>query len=218
MATETTRKQIRERLERALDILEARADAFAEQLTLTRQQAAERLEQTKQSVRELLARFNTDLEHEKSLAADHKKKAQAAIEALQVQLALGKAEALDALTEQRKKLGEAMEHFEAVARVWTEEGKQHLDEVGMVIMQQYEKSREILMAELEAATIRAREEAAHQGEILERRRQELLGKVNELKHDIADKRKQQSQKWEQFEKDIKPAIDQAAEAFKKLFS
>jgi seryl-tRNA synthetase len=106
-------KELRASFDKNLDALEHQAlDA---QLTQTKAQARERLEQRKQQLRDLLKQVRAEIQKSKEIAEQEGAEVQAKLEHLQVQLALGKAEAREAFEEQRTKILKAVSEFESIA-------------------------------------------------------------------------------------------------------
>ena len=108
-------KELRASFDKKLDALEYQALALEAQLTQTKDQAAQRLEQHKEQLRDLLKQVQTDVQKSKDMAEQAKFEVQAKLEHLQVQLALGKADARDAYEEQRVNILKALNEFESVA-------------------------------------------------------------------------------------------------------
>jgi hypothetical protein len=108
-------KQLRSSIEKKLDFLEHQALALEAQLTQTKEQALQRLEQRKQLLREVLQRVQADLQKSKDIAAQAKTEVQVKLEQLQVQLALGKADAREKFEEQRTKTLKVLNEFESIA-------------------------------------------------------------------------------------------------------
>jgi DNA repair exonuclease SbcCD ATPase subunit len=108
-------KELRASFDKKLDALEHQALALEAQLTQTKDQALQRLEQRKQQLRDLLKQVQADVQKSKDMAEQAKSDVQAKLEHLQVQLALGKADARDTFEEQRTKILKALNEFESVA-------------------------------------------------------------------------------------------------------
>ena len=108
-------KEFRASLDKKLDALEHQALALEAQLTQTKDQAMQRLEQRKQQLRDLLKQVQGEVQKSKEMAEQAKTEVQAKLEHLQVQLALGKADARDTFEEQRAKTLKALNEFESIA-------------------------------------------------------------------------------------------------------
>src|SRR5574341_2502519 len=108
-------KELRASLDKKLDSMEHPALALAAQLTQTKEQTLHRLEQRKQQLRDVLTQVQAEVQKSKEIAEQAKGEVRAKLEQLQVQLALGKADARDTFEEQRTKILKALSEFEAVA-------------------------------------------------------------------------------------------------------
>lgn len=206
-------KELRASLDKKLDALEHQALALEAQLTQTKEQALQRLEQRKQQLRDVLRQVQAELQKSKAVAEQVKGEVQARLEHLQVQLALGKADARDLLEEQRGKILKALSEFEAVAdqklrAAGFEAGRLWEDLVGRA---------SALEAELEALKHRFEGEKATQQGALESGKQELLAKLEAFKEQIAAKRRAMQAKADTFEEDLRQGLDQIKTAFKRLF-
>jgi hypothetical protein len=204
--------EIRASLDKKLDALEHQALALEAQLTQTKAQALERLEQRKQQLREVLARVQAEVQKTKAVAEQVKGEVQTRLEHLQVQLALGKADARDLFEEQRAKIQKALREFEAVA-------DQKLREAGFETGRLWEDvvgRADALEAELEALKHRFEGEKAGQQGALEAGKKELLAKLEAFKEQLAARRRAMQAKAGGFEEDLRQGLDQIKTAFKRL--
>jgi DNA repair exonuclease SbcCD ATPase subunit len=206
-------KELRASFEKKLDALEHQALAFEAQLTQTKDQAIQRLEQRKQQLGDLLAQVQTDVQKSKEMAEQAKTEVQGKLEHLQVQLALGKADARDTFEEQRTKILKALNDFESVAEqklkgTAFESGRVWEDLVGRT---------STLEAEFEALKGRFEGEKAKQQVMLESTKQELLTKLVSFKDELKAKRMVVQAKTDVFETDLRAGLDQIKTGFKRLF-
>lgn len=211
-------KQIRESIDSKLDSLAAKAEALGVQLDLGKREAQDRIEHSKQALREALDRLKAEVQRRHDLAEQSKEKLATAIDELKLQIVLGKADALDALEAQRKKITESIAQFEADADQQLASVRGHLDTAHDAVMRGYVHACDVLEAEFEAARERLKAQAAYHGVDLERHRRELNEKIAALKQQVAEQRKHYSEKWQQFQKEIEPGLTQIAKAFKSLLS
>jgi len=170
-------KELRSSIEKKLDFLEHQALALEAQLTQTREQALERLEQRKHLMREVLQRVQADVQKAKGVATQAKSEVQVKLEQLQVQLALGKADARDKFEEQRTKTLKILNEFESIADqklkgVAFESGKLWEDLVGRA---------SALEAEFEALKGRFESEKTKQKAMLESKKEELVTNCRRIK-------------------------------------
>jgi hypothetical protein len=206
-------KEFRASLDKKLDALEHQALALEAQLTQTPQQILQRLEQHKQQLRDLLKQVQADVQTSKEMAEQAKTEVQAKLEHLQVQLALGKADARDTFEEQRTKILKALNEFEFIAEqklkgAGFESGKIWEDLVGRT-------SR--LEAEFEAIKDRFESETAKQQVALEWKKEELLTKLVLFKDQLNAKRVAVQAKADVIETDLRQGLDQIKAGVRKFF-
>ena len=206
-------KELRATVDKKLDTLEHQALALEAQLTQTKDQAMQRLEQRKQQLRDLLTQVQADVQKSKEMAEQAKTEVQGRLEHLQVQLALGKADARDTFEEQRAKILKALNEFESVADqklkgAAFESGRVWEDLVGQT-------SR--LEAEFEALKGRFQSEKAKQQVIVESTKQELLSKLMSFQDQLKAKRVVVQAKADVLETDLREGLDQIKAGVKRLF-
>jgi hypothetical protein len=205
--------ELRASFDKKLDALEHQALALEAQLTKTKDQALQGLEQRKQQLRDLLNQVQTDVQKSKDIAGQAKMEVQAKLEHLQVQLALGKADARDVFEEQRTKILKALNEFESVAEqklkgATFESGKVWEDLVGRTSK---------LEAEFEALKDRFESEKDKQQVTLEWKKEELLTKLVLFKDQLKAKRVVVQAKADVLEADLREGLDQIKAGVRKLF-
>jgi DNA repair exonuclease SbcCD ATPase subunit len=206
-------KDLRASLDKTLEALEHQALALEAQLTETKDQALQRLEERKEQLRDVLKQVQAEVQKSRDLADQAKAAVQAKLEELQVQLALGKAEARETFEEQRTKILKALNEFESIADqklegAAFESGKVWEDLVGRA---------STLEAEFEALKGRFEIERAKQEAKLEEKKQELLAKLQAYKAELKAKRQVAQAKGETFAHDLRKGLDQIMGAFRRLF-
>jgi DNA repair exonuclease SbcCD ATPase subunit len=206
-------KELRASFDKRLDTLEHQALALEAQLTQTQEQVMQRLEQRKQQLRDLLKQVQADVQKSKEMAEQAKTDVQAKLEHLQVQLALGKADARDTFEEQRTKILKALNEFESVAEqklkgASFESGKVWEDLVGRT---------STLEAEFEALKGRFESEKAKQQVTLDSKKQELLIKLESFKDQLKAKREVVQAKADVLETDLRQGLEQIKAGVKRLF-
>ncbi len=210
-------KELRASLDKKLDALEHQALALEAQLVQTKGQALQRLEERKQQLRDVLTQVQAEVQKSKDVAEQAKGEVQAKLEHLQVQLALGKAEARDTFEAQRTKMLQALGEFEAVA---DQKLKGTAFESGRV-WEDLVSRASVLEAELEALKGRFEVEKSKQEAVvaaaLESKKQEVLGKLATFKAQLKEKRSVVQAKTETFEGEMKQGLEQIKTAFKRLF-
>ncbi|TMQ30463.1 MAG: DUF4175 domain-containing protein [Nitrospirae bacterium] len=192
-------KELRASFDKQLDALEHQALALEAQLTQTKDQAMQRLELRKQQLRDLLKQVQADVQKSKEMAEQAKSDVQAKLEHLQVQLALGKADARDTFEEQTEQKLKGAE-FES-GRVWE-------DLVGLT---------STLEAEFEALKDRFESEKAKQQVMLESKKQELLTNLVLFKDQLKAKRVVVQAKADVLETDLREGLDQIKAGVRRFF-
>lgn len=205
--------ELRASFDKKMDALEHQALALEAQLTQTKDQALQGLEQRKQQLRDLLKQVQADVQKSKEIAEQAKIEVQAKLEHLQVQLALGKADARDTFEEQRAKILKALNEFEFIAEqklrgATFESGKVWEDLVGRTSK---------LEAEFEALKDRFESEKAKQQVTLEWKKEELLSKLVLFKDQLKAKRVVVRAKADVLEADLREGLDQIKAGMRKLF-
>jgi hypothetical protein len=205
--------ELRASFDKKMDALEHQALALEAQLTRTKDQALQGLEQRKQQLGDLLKQVQTDVQKSKEIAEQVKMEVQAKLEHLQVQLALGKADARDTFEEQRAKILKALNEFEFIAEqklrgATFESGKVWEDLVGRTSK---------LEAEFEALKDRFESEKAKQQVTLEWKKEELLTKLVLFKDQLKAKRVVVQAKADVLEADLREGLDQIKAGVRKLF-
>ena len=205
--------ELRASFDKKMDALEHQALALEAQLTRTKDQALQGLEQRKQQLGDLLKQVQTDLQKSKEIAEQAKLEVQAKLEHLQVQLALGKADARDTFEEQRTKILKALNEFEFIAEqklrgATFESGKVWEDLVGRTSK---------LEAEFEALKDRFESEKAKQQVTLEWKKEELLTKLVLFKDQLKSKRVVVQAKADVLEADLREGLNQIKAGVRKMF-
>ena len=214
--------EIRENVDRKLDKLETKATVIESQLNETRESTISRIESQKQAYREKLKRLREEVEKSKELAAEKKGELVAVIDHAEVQLALGKAEARDAVDDQRKKIGRAVAEMEAKIDLEFEQADEEMKAALVAAADSLDAEMEAaairLDAKLEAAADRLEKENIPLDEKLAQTKGEINSQIDAYKKDITAKRQVASEKWSQFEGELDAGLDKVTTAFKKLFS
>lgn len=206
-------KEFRASLDKKLDALEHQALALEAQLTQTKDQAMQRLEQRKQQLQDLLRQVQADVQKSKEMAEQAKTEVQAKLEHLQVQLALGKADARDTFEEQRAKTLKALNEFESVAE---QKLKGAAFESGKV-WEDFVDRTSTLEAEYEVLKDRFEHEKSRQQVTLESKKEELLARLVLYKDQLKAKREVVQAKADVFETDMRQGLDQIKAGVRKLF-
>jgi hypothetical protein len=206
-------KEFRASIGKKLDALEHQALALEAHLTQTKDHAMQRLEQSKQQLRDLLDQVQVDVQKSKEMAEQAKLEVQAKLEHLQVQLALGKADARDIFQEQRAKTLKALNEFESVAE---QKLKGAAFESGKVWEDLVDRTSR-LEAEFEVLKDRFESEKAKQQVTLESTKQELLTKLVLFKDQLKAKRVVVQAKADVMETDLRQGLDHIRDGVRRWF-
>ncbi len=201
-------REIRESIDKKLDHWEASATALEEQLQQTEEQALAKLEVYKKNLNEALEKFKSEVAKAKGITEEKKKELQVQFDDLQVQLALGKAEARDAFEAQRKKIQHSIATLEATV-------DRHLGSAGKVLDDSLAKAADKYVAAaikyqaaadaLEARWFMKKMEAKAQ---FENKKKDLLAQINQFKTQLQGKRDMAKDKAATFEKELSAGMSQ----------
>jgi ElaB/YqjD/DUF883 family membrane-anchored ribosome-binding protein len=210
-------KEIRESIDKKLDHWEASATAFEEQLQQSEEQALAKLEAHKKNLNEALEKFKSEVAKVKGITEEKRKEMQAQFDDLQVQLALGKAEARDAFEAQRKKIQHSIATLEATM-------DRHLDAAGHALDDSLDQAADKYVAAkieyeaavdaLEARLFMKKLETKAQ---FENKKNDLLALIDKFKTQLQEKKDMSKDKAATFEKQLSAGISQIKQAFKKLY-
>ncbi len=209
-------RAIRESIDKKLDHWEATATALEEQLQQTEQQAQAKLEVRKKKLDETLEKFKSEVAKAKGIAEEKKKEMQTQFDDLQVQLALGKAEAGDAFEAQSKKIRHSIATLEATV-------DRHLDAAGNALDDSFDRAADKFVAAaieyeaaadaLEARLFMKKVEAKAE---FENKKKDFLAQISKFKTQLQGKRDMAKDKAATFEKELSAGMSQIKQAFKKL--
>jgi hypothetical protein len=210
-------REIREAIDTKLDTWEASATAVEVQLQQTKEQALEELEARKKQLNETLEEFKSEVAKAKWLADEKKTEIQARFEDLQVQLALGKAEAKDTFESQKEKIQRSIATLEAIIDRELDAASESIDESlrktanGFIIaVIKLEVEMEFLAFQFEAKKDDTRAQFEH-------KKRELVAQINRYKGQIEGKKQMAMEKAATFESELSDGMSQIKRAFKKLF-
>jgi len=211
-------KRVRESVDAKLDRLDVRADAFGAVLYRTKEQMDEPIEDGKREIHCALDKLKAELGKVKHLPAERKEKISAAMDALRLQTALGKAEASDALVAARRRVREISQNVEAEVEAGLVEVKSMPAEALDVAIGVYVRAVDRLDAELEAAETRFATTTARAGTAFDTRRQEVVNALVAFKQQLAAKKDHADEKLVAFEAEVRGGFAQVRKAFKDLFA
>jgi hypothetical protein len=209
-------REIREAIDTKMDKWEANATAIETQLQLSKEQAIEELEVRKKRLNETLEGFKSEIVKAKGLADEKKTEIQARFDELQVQLALGKAEARNSFEAQREKIQHSIATLEATV-------DRELDAAGQVIQESLRKAANEfivaatrLEAEMEALAIQYEVKKDSARDRFELEKRALIEQIQRYKQQLEEKKQMAKDKAATFENELSNGMSQIKQAFKKL--
>ena len=212
-------EQVRGSIDRTLETLQSRAEALRAHFRLTKQKRAERIEHSKQALRETLDKLRAEIGVARASRVQTRQKLGAAIDDLKVQISLGKAEGADLLEAEKERVSTGLHHFEKreAPPAARQIPPQRSTFAAETLMQDYAQARDALNAELEAATVRLKEEASRSGAAFEERKKQLTEKIGRVQQELAGHRKRFGEKLSQFSA-RRSRASIISKALKQLFS
>ena len=130
-------------------------------------------------------------------------------------MALGKAEARDALAGARRRLHEATRTMEAEVDSALETLNAEVLDASIFV---YVRATDKLDAELDAAEARFATAKEKASAAFDKRREDVSQRVADFKQRLGKRRKHTSEKLVHFEKELSGGFEQMAKAFKDLFA
>ncbi len=209
-------KEIREAIDTKLDEWEASVTAIEAQLQLSKEQAIEELEVRKKRLNETLAGFKSEIVKAKGLADEQKTEIQAKFDELQVQLALGKAEARDAFEVQKKKIQRSITTLESTVDRELDAAGQSIDESLEKAANKFIVAANGLEAQMEALEVQFEVKKAGAIAQFEQKKGQLVAQIDEYKRQLEEKKRMAKEKAATFEKELSDGVSRIKQAFKSL--
>lgn len=210
-------REIREGIDMKLGQWEAGATALEAQLQQTKEQALQKLETRKKRLIDTLEEFKSEVVKVKGLAEEKKTEIQARFEDLQVQLALGKAEARDAFEAQKEKIQHSIAKLEATIDRELDAAGQSIDESLKKAANKFIRAAIGLEAEMEALGVQFEVTKAEAMARFEQKKKELVAQIDGYKRQLDDKKQMAKDKAASFESELSDGVSQIKRAFKNLF-
>jgi hypothetical protein len=209
-------REIREAIDTKMDKWEASATAIEAQLQLSKEQAIEELEVRKKRLNETLEGFKSEVVKAKGLADEKKAEIQTRFDELQVQLALGKAEARDAFEAQKKKIQRSIATLETTIDRELDAADQSIDESLRTAARQFIRAAIGVEVEMEFLAIQFEVKKAGAKAQFEHKKGQLVAQINDYKRQLEEKKRMAKDKAADFEKELSNGMSQIKQAFKKL--
>jgi DNA repair exonuclease SbcCD ATPase subunit len=208
---------MREAIDTKLDKWEASATAVETQLQQTKEQALEELEARKKRLNETLEEFKSEVAKAKGLSDEKKTEIQARFEDLQVQLALGKAEARDAFEAQKEKIQRSIATLETTIDRELDAAGQSIDESLRKTANRFIAAAIGLEADMEALEVQFEVKKAGAMAQFEHVKRELVAQIKQYKDRLQETKQMAKDKAATFENELSDGMSQIKQAFKKLF-
>lgn len=209
-------REIREAIDTKMDKWEASATAIKAQLQLSKEQAIEELEVRKKRLNETLEGLKSEIVKAKGIADEKKTEIQARFDELQVQLALGKAEARDAFEAQKKKIQRSIATLESTIDRELDAAGQSIDESLRKAANKFIVAAIGLEAQMEALEVQFEVKKPGAQAQFEQKKGQLVAQIDEYKRQLEEKKQMAKEKAATFEKELSDGISRIKQAFKKL--
>ncbi|HMM45535.1 MAG TPA: hypothetical protein PKE41_07860 [Candidatus Macondimonas sp.] len=208
--------QIRQSIEHKLNQWEDMAEALELQLTLGRAEALQRFDEQREKLRKLTEAMKPRLNALDTMSEEARARIQSALEHLQVQLALGRAESRDAYLEQREKLRQAVRSVEERLGETAESGGAETSQKLTEELQTFLRAGDRLLAELEALELQFEVHAESARNKLTDARQKLTQQIQSFRKQLAEQRAKAAERLAQSEAELGEAARHVKEAFGRL--
>ena len=208
--------EIRQSVDGVLDRWQVKVEAMETLLDASQDQVLDKLEASKQAYVDVIDKVKVGITDSQSLAQAEKDRLQQRLDEARVQIALGKADTIDAFNEQRQKLSKELAHLEkevdAELAAFDEEVDEVLDEAAQDLVQ----AGNALDAQLEATAVQLLlfKDTVKSG--AETKIAQAREGVAALKANVAAVRKDAPATIKAFETEFTAGWDQMVSAFKNL--
>ncbi|MFT6166529.1 MAG: gas vesicle protein [Vicingaceae bacterium] len=187
----------------------SQAELFKQQLLLEKNEAEVAFEEKKEEMAEWLDDVRDDIKDWQKEGQEDLSKLKAKVEDLQVQLALKKADSLDQLKANQKKLNNGFRELKYELNKAMEDGKESLQKWAALTedtIDQYHTRFDLFKVQLSFALEDGEEK-------LEEKQKELTQKIAEFKQKLEKLEDQGDLKWDNFKKEIGSAWEHVKKAF-----
>lgn len=205
-------REVRASIDQTLDRWEAAALALEANVQANLTTVSERIKTQKEKLAEASEGLKLAIAHAQQLPSDTKEKIAGDLDHLKVQLALGKAEARDAVAAQENNIKQAVQRLENRIDGVEQKFDQNIEEA----VEKWTRAELELRQEFELATLRFENEKAEKHAKFEAKKQEMLDKVKQFRGELDEKRTTALQKGSSFASDMNAAFEQARDAFRNL--
>ncbi len=208
--------EIKEAMDTKLDQLEDRATAAETLLQQTKEQALHQFEAGKKRLSDTLAKLKSELAKAKGITKENVQEVQAKFDHLQVQLALGRAEAKDSFEAQKERIQHSVSALEAAIDRQLEASGQAIHESLRKAANEFILAAVRLEAEMEFLAIQFKvKKDASWGRFTQEKRALIL-EINRYKDKLEEKKRTAKDKAATFESELSEGMSEVKHAFKNL--
>lgn len=198
--------EYRQKIDHKLDRLELEATALEEELNQTREQAIQKHERLKKSLQAALVKVQEKLKSYKNLTEDQVRQLKTKFEELQVDLALGKADTVQKIKEEKQK---TMTHLNELEH----KIDQFLKEKSTELTEQMLQASDKLDADFIAMEVSFNMQSQKAKENLRNKKEELLKQIRVFKRKLVEIRESDIQKSSQFDQEFTQGLKAIKNAF-----
>jgi hypothetical protein len=208
-------KEIKTSIDQTLDRWEAAALALEENISATQAAVSARLQTQKEKAAEASEKLKQAVNSAQQLPSEARENIVADLDHLQVQLALGKAEAYDAVLAQKEKIGQAVERVENQI----DQFEQHLLGQGYEkVTQEWVRVNLEMQQLLDLAGLRFENEKTENQAQFVAKKQEMLDNAKQFRKEFEEKRTAALHKGSTFASDMNVSFEQVKTAFRNLMT
>lgn len=209
--------KIRQAVDVQLDWMKVQLSTFEGQLRLTRDEALKQFEASKKKVDEAAEEVQSLVEKANGVAGETKAKARSAFDHLRVQLALGRAESLQAYEEQTKKLEAAVASFEAEVDKASAEADEDLSQARSEVYKRFVATSDALRAQQQAIAARFEQGEARAKAEIEKHQREIETQIADLRKRVDAQRENAAEKLGELKDEFTESVSKVRDAFGRLF-
>ncbi len=207
-------QQLRAKIDQSIDRWEAAAQSIEDYLVATGETVSEAVEREKAKARDAADRIKQGVERAQQLPPDVRNRIQRNLDHLKVQLTLGRAEALDAIDDQKRRIAEASRNVEKQIDAMDRQAREDINEA----IEEWIRADIALQQELDQLSMELGHNRAEVRAALEAKKKKLLDQIKDFRTNLNDKRIKAEAKGEAFAAEMNQAFRQIKSAFSGLTS
>jgi hypothetical protein len=209
-------REIKEAMDTRLDQLEARATAAETLLQQTKVQAVHQFEAGKKRLSDSLTKLKSELARAKGITRENVQEVEAKFDHLQVQLALGKAEARDSFESQREKIRHSIATLEATVDRQLEASGQAIHGSLRKAANEFILAAIRLEAEMEFLAIQFKVRKDDSWARFTHEKRALILQINRYRDKLEEKKQMARDKAATVENELSNGMSQIKHAFKNV--